>query len=432
MESCNIILITGQDPSRGKGGGSSYIRSHAKVAKYLGHKVYILCMSYKDEIKEEKYASIHKIECARIFRRTSNSFFLEGQTSFLKSWLQSLVFSPYMVRFHKLRIVKRLEGLTSKLDGPIVIHGFYTWGTVGLSFRARTQMPSERFKIISSLYTIGRREIYIKVKESFKALRIDIFCVSLTELMIYFLFARTEERKLCRSKELILYNYDSVKNIIVREYGHPYNLKKIGFCEENCISDNCPSRKVSAIKNKHKAIHIISISRHDPRKGIVYLIKALKTLKDNDINFIATIGSGGPLFSYHKKLIKRYGLVSKVVLTGWQNKVDNLLSSGDIFVLPSIEEGSSSISMLEAMRYGLAIIATEVDGIKEDIINGQNGILIKPKDHKQLALKLKFLIMNEPIIQSLGKAAQSSVNLKYSSKIYKEDFSDIYNFRSNV
>jgi glycosyltransferase involved in cell wall biosynthesis len=72
----------------------------------------------------------------------------------------------------------------------------------------------------------------------------------------------------------------------------------------------------------------------------------------------------------------------------------------DIFVLPSVLEGFG-IVILEAMAMGIPVVATNVDGIKEVIINGECGILVPPRNHEAIANAVINLIDNPQVRERL-------------------------------
>ena len=65
--------------------------------------------------------------------------------------------------------------------------------------------------------------------------------------------------------------------------------------------------------------------------------------------------------------------------------VDEFLDQADIFILPSREEQSGSLALIEAMRAGVACVASACDGIPEDVSHLSDAWLTKPGDHQSLA-----------------------------------------------
>ena len=89
----------------------------------------------------------------------------------------------------------------------------------------------------------------------------------------------------------------------------------------------------------------------------------------------------GPQEQYLKDLAGQLHLSEKIIFTGLRRDIPNILSGIDIFCLPSTYDSSPN-AILEAMSIGLPVVSTDVGGISEIIVNNQNGILVKSKDHK--------------------------------------------------
>ena len=102
-----------------------------------------------------------------------------------------------------------------------------------------------------------------------------------------------------------------------------------------------------------------------------------------------------------------------VVWAGLRDDVERVLSVMDIVVSASHEEGFSN-SILEAMAFGRAIVATAVGGNPEQIVDGQNGRLVPPRDPAALAEALDALLDDPALRGRLGQAARQTVEQKFS------------------
>lgn len=159
-----------------------------------------------------------------------------------------------------------------------------------------------------------------------------------------------------------------------------------------------------------REIRIIFIGRLTEPKDPLSLIKAFNDLSSglkSQAN-VFIIGDG-PKRGELEKFIKENRLEEKVKLLGdmSREKVFGALRKSDIFVLVSNWEGFPR-SILEAMSAGLAIIASDVGGVKEAITE-DCGILIKRRDQGGLKMALQELLNNPAIIQKMGKKARERV-----------------------
>src|SRR5690606_20317497 len=111
--------------------------------------------------------------------------------------------------------------------------------------------------------------------------------------------------------------------------------------------------------------------RQDPRKGINTFLKALARLRDRGCPFQSIVAGSGVFLKANRRLAAHLGLQNQVSFPGFVPSVEEVLKHTDVYVLPSVEEGSGAISLLEAMRLGLAIVTTRCDGIPEDFVEGE-------------------------------------------------------------
>lgn len=153
-----------------------------------------------------------------------------------------------------------------------------------------------------------------------------------------------------------------------------------------------------------------------PRKGIEYLVDAMKNMNSNTVLIIV----GGTLKGeekYKEKLdlkIKEEN-IQNVIFTGRIN--DKMLKQAytiaDIFVLPSFAEGLPTV-LLEAMAYKKAIIASDIPGNNDLIKNKHNGILVEPRNSKKIADELNHLISKPTERKLLGIDAYNTITTEYA------------------
>ncbi|MDI9623835.1 MAG: glycosyltransferase [Methanothermobacter sp.] len=142
---------------------------------------------------------------------------------------------------------------------------------------------------------------------------------------------------------------------------------------------------------------ILFVGNLVPQKGVEYLLKAKKLLK-RDSKLV--IVGGGPLLEKLKNIVEKEN-IKDVIFTGPRTDINNIMAAADIIVLPSVSEGIP-IVLLEAMAMAKPIIATKVGGIPE-IVDESVGILIEPKNPKELADAIDKLLSDEKGRKRLGK-----------------------------
>jgi glycosyltransferase involved in cell wall biosynthesis len=110
--------------------------------------------------------------------------------------------------------------------------------------------------------------------------------------------------------------------------------------------------------------HVVMVARHFPQKDHATATEALGSLRDTE--WTATFAGDGPLLDANRKRIETCGLAHRIACPGDVIDVDALLLSADIFLLCTHSEGLP-ISVLEAVRSGLPIVATDLPQVREAV-----------------------------------------------------------------
>lgn len=148
---------------------------------------------------------------------------------------------------------------------------------------------------------------------------------------------------------------------------------------------------------------IIMVARFNEQKDQATLLKAISQLNNASIH-VTFVGSG-PALASCKDLATALGVAEQISFLGDRRDVAVLLSRAQIFVLSTHYEGLP-ISILEAMRAGLPVIATSVSGIPEVVEDGQTGLLVPHNNSQALAQALQTLIESPQLRQRLGDAGR--------------------------
>ena len=148
---------------------------------------------------------------------------------------------------------------------------------------------------------------------------------------------------------------------------------------------------------------------------VITMVARFTNAKDHDLLLcaFASIPEGprlrligdGPLRGSSEKLAYELGIHDRVDFLGDRNDVPSLLASSDVFVLASKFE-MLPISILEAMRAGLPVVASDVGGVREAIVDGESGILVPSGSVSALAQALKLVIDSIALRRRLGAAAR--------------------------
>jgi glycosyltransferase involved in cell wall biosynthesis len=211
--------------------------------------------------------------------------------------------------------------------------------------------------------------------------------------------------------------------------------RKIMF-QENCIrvddyKNIIVNQGLLRKYNLNNEVKLLTIARIVPRKGLKYLVLAMdKVVREYDFKNIKLMIIGpdcGELRNI-KFLIKNLGLENYIIIIGsvQYKQIKDFLSICDIFVLPSLYEGSP-LALLEAMAAAKAVIFSNLTCARKVIINGKNGLLVKSADPNSLAEAIITLSRNKNLCEHLGlkakktvRAFDSSVEARNTREYYKE------------
>lgn len=165
-----------------------------------------------------------------------------------------------------------------------------------------------------------------------------------------------------------------------------------------CKSDKMPQR---AAQNK-----ILAVGNLEPRKGIDAVIKALGLLKDTEfsLDIVGGFRNHDDYFTYLQDLVVEYGLSDKVKFRGRVagDQIANFYVDASIFVFPSRHEGYGMV-LLEAMSFGLPIVATDIPTTREIIKDSVNGYLCLVDDVACLSQKIRKLLTDRTLQLQLGR-----------------------------
>lgn len=136
-----------------------------------------------------------------------------------------------------------------------------------------------------------------------------------------------------------------------------------------------------------------------PRKGVADLLEAIKLLKDKGLdldNVIFQIAGSGPQEDELHQLCGNLGIQDSVDFLGWVDPegVRKAIKKAHVFVLPSYNEGLP-IAILEAISFGMPVVATDVGDVSTAVLHGDNGYLFEPGDKDQLASLLTIFIEDQ-------------------------------------
>lgn len=150
-------------------------------------------------------------------------------------------------------------------------------------------------------------------------------------------------------------------------------------------------------------------------KGLTYLVAAARLLRANrpELNFKILIMGDGEERAALAGEISAAGLSARVCLAGFIPDAKRYLKGLDLFALPSVKEGLP-YAIMEAMAAGLPIAASRVGGVPDLIRDGEDGLLVPPKDPTALAEAIGRLLGERSLALRLGGQARRAVGQSFS------------------
>ena len=213
---------------------------------------------------------------------------------------------------------------------------------------------------------------------------------SLLYKLIEFPIIVLSDRVIVTSKE--------IKNHLSKKYGS----KKIVMIANGVDTNLFRHLK----KTTNQKLTILFIGRLEIQKNLANLLYALKYIKDSRVIFVGQGSQKNKLL----KLAQEQNIDLELKNTIIYEKIPKELSNADIFVLPSLVEGNPKI-LLEAMSCQMAVLGSDVEGIRELIVDGKNG-LICTTDVKSIESRIKKL-QNADLREKLGINAREFILQNY-------------------
>lgn len=211
-----------------------------------------------------------------------------------------------------------------------------------------------------------------------------------------------------------------IQEEIIRQYGIAKNLAPVIINPVDCDKySNLRAPK----KHTEDCIRFISVGRLAPQKNQRLLIQSFSKVHANFPNTELVIAGEGYLRRELETLVGELGLEKAVFLLGNRDDMPALLRKADIFVLSSDYEGLP-LTVLEAMASGLAVISTDVGGVR-DIVGKDEGLLVESKNERQLADAMMKLVSNNNLRNSIGLNAVKAAR-KYDISVFTKKYESLY------
>jgi glycosyltransferase involved in cell wall biosynthesis len=167
---------------------------------------------------------------------------------------------------------------------------------------------------------------------------------------------------------------------------------------------------------------IVSVGRLAFPKDFSTLVEALA---DAQADWWAFFVGEGPLQAAIAGDVHRRGLEKRIELLGTRGDVPEILASSDVFVLSSRSEGFP-VSILEAMAAALPVVATDVGGVGEAVLDGETGLLVPPGNPQALTEALERLLRDDALRRRLGAAGRERAQRRFDVPSFRHAHLELY------
>ena len=376
------------------GGTGAYVYYLSHSLQKLGHNVHVVARDKQDSEKTVNGIEVH---------------YIKGVGNVLTRYW----------RFSR-SASKKIEKLNKKI-GFDVIHA-------NLPLVPSFAIPKDSAKaLVCAVHSTWKGEAIVTKRDNPKELNPN------EKSMLRFNFMlRSYEKKLMKRSDALI----AVSKYTVDELTELYGIKKekihviyngVDTEKFKPRSNRAELRREFGLEEDKKIVLFVGRLYH--RKGLEVLLRSIPpVLKDfNNVKFVIS-GKGFKKKEENlRKLAKQLDIEDHVTFLGYvpDEKLPNLYSASDVFVLPAIYE-NFPFAILEAQSTALPVISTKVGGIPEFIVNAQNGFLIDVGDSRQLAQRILTLLQDPKFAKEMGKRGRALIEEGYDWSLITDQVIALY------
>lgn len=169
---------------------------------------------------------------------------------------------------------------------------------------------------------------------------------------------------------------------------------------------------------------IVTVAEFIKRKNYDTMLKTVKELKNRGQNVKFLICGRGKEENDIKAKIKELDIEEEVMILGFRKDINRILTASDVFILASFQEGLT-LSVIEAMSYGLPCVVSNVRGNRDLIVDSKGGFVVETANENEFADKIVALIQNENVRKDFSDFNKQE-SRKYSIASVKTQLEEIY------
>jgi len=169
------------------------------------------------------------------------------------------------------------------------------------------------------------------------------------------------------------------------------------------------------------------VARLAPQKGVGIFVRAAARVLERQPRTVFVLVGGGPLEAEVRARVLELKLApEQFKILGHRQDAERLYPAFDIVALSSLYEGLPYV-LLEAMAWGVPVVATDVLGSRDVVSDGETGFLARPNDPDHIADRILVLIEDRPFMRRCAEAARKRVQEQFSLQAFIEGHRRAYN-----
>jgi L-malate glycosyltransferase len=243
---------------------------------------------------------------------------------------------------------------------------------------------------------------------------------------------RTLERASYRAATRIVANCEEVRHQLTGEGISPrrieviYNgIDKSRMCHSRPANRSEIAASFGLPTDPRRLFISIVANLRLPVKDHVTFLRAARKVSEAAPQATFVVAGEGELMDAMRLLAKELGIAEQTFFLGRCSRVAELLSITEIGVLSSLYEGFPN-AVLEYMAAGCPVVATDVGGIHEAVVDGETGYLVKARDHEAMAKQILRLLDAPQRAREMGILGQQIVKQKFSSEAQVKAVAALY------
>lgn len=175
------------------------------------------------------------------------------------------------------------------------------------------------------------------------------------------------------------------------------------------------------VDNEKLLIHVSNFRSVKRPEDVILIFREVKKVLPVKL---LLLGNGEGIESAHQ-LVRYHRLQGDVIFLGESREIDSYVASADLLLLPSSQE-SFGLVALEAMAYGVPVIATNIGGLPEVVLHGKTGYLSTPGDINSMGKNALKLLTDEKLYQLFSQAAKLRAKKYFSAEKIVSEYVNFY------